>query len=310
MMLRTLVSGACGIVLLGWLHAPPARAAEPAAAPGLPHAFFAFDNGTGRGVLPPEEQAKMLDELGYAGIGYTGTQGIPQMLAALDARGLKMFSTYVGATIGPDGPAYAAGLPAAIEQLKGRETMIWLTVRGQAADGDQQAVRIVREVGDLAAKAGLKVALYPHVGFFVATVEDSVRIAQKVDRPNVGASFNLCHWLKAGDEANMQRRMEQVLPHLFLVSINGADHEGGWDRLIQTLDRGEFDVYRFVTALHDLGYEGPIGLQCYNVRGDRRDNLQRSIDAWNGFCKKRAEEVRRAEEIGRVEDVRPAEEEE
>ncbi len=38
------------------------------------------------------------------------------------------------------------------------------------------------------------------------------------------------------------------MPYLFVVSINGAD--GGatndmlWDRLIQTLDRGSFDVGR------------------------------------------------------------------
>ena len=46
----------------------------------------------------------MLKELGYAGIGYTGTQRIPEMLAALDAQGLKMFSTYVEACVDPGKP--------------------------------------------------------------------------------------------------------------------------------------------------------------------------------------------------------------
>lgn len=265
--------------------ADPPRSPPPA---GFSNEFFAFDNGTGRGALSPDEQARMLQELGYAGIGYTGAAGIPQMLTALDERDLKMFSIYVGATIGPEGPKYDPGIPTAIEQLKGRDTFIWLTVRGNAPDGDEQAVQVVREIGELADDAGLKVALYPHVGFYVARVEDAVRIAEKVDRPNVGASFNLCHWLKVGDEPNMRARMQQSLPHLMLASINGADHEGGWDRLIQTLDRGEFDVYEFVNALHELGYTGPIGLQCYNVKGDRRENLQRSIAAWRAMCERRA----------------------
>jgi sugar phosphate isomerase/epimerase len=264
-----------------------AEPGDPPSSAGFPNEFFAFDNGTGRGTLSPDEQAQMLKELGYAGIGYTGTAGIPEMLAALDKRGLKMFSIYVGATIGPDGPNYAPGIPAAIEQLKGRDTIIWLTVRGNVPSGDEQAVQVVGDIGDLAAKAGLKVALYPHVGFYVARVEEAVRIAEKVDRPNVGASLNLCHWLQVGDEPNMKTRMEQSLPHLMLASINGADHEGGWDRLIQTLDRGEFDVYDFVNTLHGLGYKGPIGLQCYNVRGDRRDNLRRSIAAWKAMCERR-----------------------
>jgi sugar phosphate isomerase/epimerase len=258
--------------------------------PGFENEFFAFDNGTGRGALSPEQQADMLNELGYAGIGYTGTKDIPRMLAALDKHDLKMFSIYVGALIGPEGPTYDPGLPTAIEQLKGRQTVIWLTVRGRADDSEEQAVRVVGEIGDLAAKAGLRVALYPHVGFYVARVEDAVRVANKVDRPNVGASLNLCHWLKVGDAANMKQRMEQSLPCLFLASINGADHEGGWDRLIQTLDRGEFDVYAFVKTLADLGYKGPIGLQCYNVQGDRRENLTRSMAAWREFCQRRAKE--------------------
>jgi sugar phosphate isomerase/epimerase len=264
--------------------------ADEASGPGFPHPFFAFDNGTGRGVLSPADQAEMLHELGYAGIGYTGTKGIPEMLAALDKHDLKMFSIYVGAVIGPEGPTYDSGIPAAIEQLKGRGTIIWLTVRGRADNGEEQAVQVVREIGDLAAKANLRVALYPHVGFYVARVEDAVRIVERVDRPNVGASFNLCHWLQVGDEPNMKQRVEQSLPHLFLVSINGADHEGGWDRLIQTLDRGEFDVYAFVKTLDQLGYKGPIGLQCYSVKGDRRENLRRSVGAWRAFCQRRAKE--------------------
>jgi sugar phosphate isomerase/epimerase len=244
-------------------------------------------------VLSPDQQAQMLKDLGYAGIGYTGTKNIPAMLAALDRHGLKMFSTYVGAVLGPDGPTYDPGLAEAIEQLKGRPTVIWLTVRGKAENGHEQAVAVVREIGDLAARAGLKVALYPHVGFHVARVEDALRIAKDVDRPNVGVSLNLCHWLKVGDEANMKLRIEQSLPHLMLVSINGADHEGGWDRLIQTLDRGEFDVYAFVKTLHEMGYEGPIGLQCYNVPGDRRENLTRSMAAWKAFCRRRAGEQKK-----------------
>ena len=93
-----------------------------------PGPFFAFDNGTGRGSVPLEEQAKLLAELGYAGIGYTGCDQIPEMLQALDKYNLRMFSTYVGAQVGEKGPSYDPGLPAAIQALKGRDTLIWLTV--------------------------------------------------------------------------------------------------------------------------------------------------------------------------------------
>ena len=265
-------------------------AAEPATQPVLNNPFFAFDNGTGRGELSADEQATMLKELGYAGIGYTGTGNIPEMLAALDRQGLKMYSTYVWARIGPDGPSYDPGLPEAIKQFKGRNTLIWLTIQGNARDGDAQAVKVVREIGDMAKESGLRVALYPHLGFHVSTVEDGIRIAKKVDRKNVGTSLNLCHWLKEGDEPGMERLIEAAMPHLFVVSINGADHQGGWDRLIRPLDQGEFDVYRFLKALKKHGYGGPIGLQCYAVKGDKRENLTRSIGAWQKFQQRMAAE--------------------
>jgi sugar phosphate isomerase/epimerase len=260
-----------------------------AAAQGLSNPFFAFDNGTGRDQkVPFEAQAKMLKDLGYAGIGFTGTQRIPEMLAALDANGLKMFNTYVGACVNPGRPPYDPGLKMAIHQLKGRDTVIWLYVTGgkpSSSAADDRAVAIVREIADMAAESGLRVALYPHTGLYVARVEDAVRLVKKVDRKNVGATFNLCHFLKTDNEKNLETRLKEVMPYLFVVSINGAD--GGatndmlWDRLIQTLDRGSFDVGRVLKTLKQLHYTGPIGLQCYAVRGDVRENLQRSIDAWH-----------------------------
>ena len=209
-----------------------AWSAAGAAAQALSNPFFAFDNGTGRDQnVPFEAQAKMLKELGYAGIGFTGTQRIPEMLAALDANGLKMFNTYVGACVNPGRPPYDPGLKTAIHQLKGRDTVIWLYVTGgkpSSSAADDRAVAIVREIADMAAESGLRVALYPHTGLYVARVEDAVRLVKKVDRKNVGATFNLCHFLKTDSEKNLETRLKEVMPYLFVVSINGAD--GGADQ--------------------------------------------------------------------------------
>ncbi|MCD4726256.1 MAG: sugar phosphate isomerase/epimerase, partial [Pirellulales bacterium] len=99
-----------------------------------------------------------------------------------------------------------------------------------------------------------------------------------------GASFNLCHFLKLDDEKNLERRIQESMPYLFVVSINGADggqtNQMDWGRLIQTLDRGSFDVGRVLKILGRLGYSGPIGLQCYAIPGDPYENLKRSMQAW------------------------------
>ena len=253
--------------------------------------FFAFDNGVGRDDgWSPERQASVLAELGYQGIGYSGTKNIPAVLKALEARRLKLFSIYVGATVEPGKPPYDPSLREAIQQLSGRDTVIWLTIVGappSSTSRDEQAVQILREIGEIAAKAGLRVAMYPHAGNYVATVQDAVRLARKVYRPNVGVSFNLCHFLKLDEEKNLPRRLEEAMPYLYLVSINGADRgetrQMDWNRLIQTLDRGSFNVYGLLTMLKRLGYHGPIGLQCYAIPGEPRENLNRSMRAWKDF---------------------------
>jgi sugar phosphate isomerase/epimerase len=260
------------------------------AASPLTNPFFPFDNGTGRDQhVPLDDQAELVKRTDYAGLGFTGTQHIPEMLQALESRGLKMFTIYVAARI-DDEPGYDPGLPEAIRQLQGHGTVIMLTVNGSAPDGDARATSEVREIADMAAASGLRVALYPHIGMYVGRVEDALRVVKNVDRPNVGVAFNLAHFLAAKDEPNLDVRLRDALPHLFMVSINGADHEGGWDRLIQPLDRGEFDVYALLQKLVTLGYHGPIGLQCYQVPGDREENLNRSKAVWRKFIARMAEE--------------------
>ena len=53
-----------------------------------------------------------------------------------------------------------------------------------------------------------------------------------------------------------------------------------WSRLIQPLDSGTYDVGVLLKMLKELGYAGPIGLQGYAVKGDSKENLKRSIQAW------------------------------
>jgi sugar phosphate isomerase/epimerase len=250
----------------------------------LANPFFAFDNGTGRDQKASlEEQAELVKRTGYAGLGYTGALRVPEMLKALESRGLKLFSIYVAVRVDGDKPSYDAALPEAIRQLKGHGTVIWLIVQGASPDGEERAVRMVREVADMAAESGLRVVLYPHIGFYVGRIEDALRIRKLADRPNVGVTFNLTHFLAVKDEPNLDQRLREALPYLEMVSINGAEHEGGWDRLIQPLDRGEFDVFGLLKKLVAAGYKGPIGLQCYQVPGDIEDNLKRSMAAWRKF---------------------------
>lgn len=56
-----------------------------ATAAAMANPFFTFDNGLGK--KSPAEQAALLKELGYDGIGYTGTGNFAARKKALMSRG-------------------------------------------------------------------------------------------------------------------------------------------------------------------------------------------------------------------------------
>ncbi len=261
---------------------------------GLTNPFFAMDTATKDAEhQSAESQAAMVKELGYAGMA-CDVGATPEILKAVEANGLKLFAVYAGASIDPNQPKYDPRLKDAIKSLKGRDTFIWLFITGgkpSSPDGDPRAVEIVREVADMATESGLRVALYPHTDFWLERVEDAVRVAKKAERKNVGVTFNLCHWLKVDREENMKPLTELAMPYLYLVTINGADSGGkDWSTLIQTLDRGTFDIFNFLKTLKESGYTGPVGFQGYGIKGDAHDNLKRTMEAWRRLSTRLAAE--------------------
>jgi sugar phosphate isomerase/epimerase len=132
-------------------------------------------------------------------------------------------------------------------------------------------------------------------------VPHAIELVKAVDRPNVGLTFNLPHWLaltRPQDEASLGPLLERARPHLYAVSVNGAtnfedksDRGALWKgRLIQPLGRGTFDVYGLLKRLVDGGFTGPVGLQCYGIEGDKAEILAESMRAWKGYQERHARE--------------------
>lgn len=252
----------------------------------LANPFFAMDTGTrDERHSDAASQAAMLDALGFDGIGFSGFAQVPEMLAELDPLGLEMFTVYINTDLETELQAHDMANKERIRAIEGRNAIAWLTISSKtyalsSENGDAQAVNLIREMADVAAEVGMRIALYPHTGCWLETVEDAVRLVKKVDRPNVGATFNLCHWLKVSKGQDLRETLEAATPYLFVVTINGADPGDNWDKLIQTLDQGSVDVGEVLAILDELGYEGPIGLQGYGIKGDVHENLKRSMSAW------------------------------
>ena len=271
-LLRQLPAFALASLLTSW-------AAPATTDAGRANPFFAFDNGVGRGDgWSPEKQAVTLARLGYAGIGYTGLDDLATRQAAFQTASLRIFSVYVAADVAKT-PAFDPRLPESFPQLAATGTDVWLTLPGKSSN-DERAVAIVRELAEAAARHGVRIVLYPHTGFFVATAEDALRVVRQVNRPNVGLTFNLAHELAAGHAGRLALIIKAIAPHLMLVSVNGADPSGGWEQFIRPLDEGSLDVAAVLRHLDAAGYRGPMGLQCYNIKGEPDTLLLRSIAAW------------------------------
>jgi sugar phosphate isomerase/epimerase len=279
---------------LATFHFPAAEDNAPAVSDRTRPAFFAFcmDTHDSR-KRSLEDQAALLKELGYAGAGHLWLDDLAQRLETLDRHGLKLFQVYLRVNIAPDATPYDPRLKEGLALMKGRDVMLALLIRGGPPSdpaGDDRAVELVREIADLADGAGLRVVLYPHAECWLERVEDGLRVVQEVERPNVGVMFNLCHWLKVDNEDNLKPLLTSAMPHLFAVSIQGADRateiRAGTGNWIQPLDSGSFDVGALLDMLESLDYRGPIGLQCYGIPGDARDHLTRSMAAWRLLTEK------------------------
>ena len=278
---RVFAAAIACLVTQQFTFADEASAARPA--------FFAFCMDTHDSQKRSlEQQAALLEELGYDGAGHLWLDNLEERIKTLDAHGLRLFQVYLQVNIAADANSpYDPRLKESLPLLRGRKTMLALLMSGAAPSDpalDERAVALVQEIADMANEAGVRVALYPHSGNWLEHVEDGLRIVQKAKRPNVGVMFNLCHWLKVDDEKNLKPLLTSAMPHLFAVSIHGADRaeeiHAGTGNWIQPLGNGSFDVGALLDTLRELGYQGPVGLQCYGIPGDARDHLTKSITAW------------------------------
>ena len=254
-----------------------------------PFPFFAMDtvfHGNPKGAILDVTKTN-----GFDGVG--GTLGNPDDVKAsardCEKRGLKLFAVYSGATLMRDKLTVQQSAFELLPKLKDSGTIIWLHIDGgtnfprSSADGDEIAVPALREFADAAASNGLRVAIYPHVGNWTERVQDAVRVAKKVDRENLGATFNLCHCLMIGDEEKIPQLLADAAPKLFVVTICGADTGAGktsWSRLIQPLDQGSYDCGIILRKLRELNWHGPIGAQAYGIKLPTEEILAHGGTGW------------------------------
>lgn len=259
--------------------------------------FFCFEDAF---LLSPgytfDSKAKLLKDLGFDGIELEGLDNADDKLRILDGYKLRIYMVYIQIDIDKEQP-YDVRLHDFIKKVKDKGVTLWLHIHSEKygpsdPSGDAICVPVLQKLADFANIYNVRIALYPHSTFWLEKVGDGVRLTQKIDRKNVGAVFNLCHYLKTDDRNSLEKSLTESIPYLSAVSINGADDgetkNMDWSRLIQPLGRGSFNVMTILRILRDNNYAGPVGLQCYNIKGDPSEFLKISGESWQQFIKELA----------------------
>ena len=225
-----------------------------------------------------------LKALGYEGceIPFVTGEALTNRIRAADEAQMVITKTYITHDLRKPFPVEK--LEAFMAALKGRNTVIELALSGYpagAAEGVEPTVQLLKDLGTRAAAYQLRLAVYNHINTFCESVPFTLELINKVNLPNVGYAFIVCHWLHLEGTKDYRPLLKANPKKLFMVGTNGAHVElKGWNNLICPLDVGNFDNAQLLQTLAEINYTGAVGLQCYGIKLPEADHLKRSMETW------------------------------
>ena len=252
-----------------------------------------------------DKQVELLKKSGFDGVEINQAESFDGMKAALDK--YDMTGSYFYVKLKLEEPYMDARLKEYIGRLKGSKTIIAPYIvseskrfQSSSHDADTLVVRLVKELAGWADEAGLQVAIYPHYRFYVERTDHALALVKQINRRNTGMTFNLCHWLATASEQErslLKTHLKELKPYLKMITISGANNvitqqKNAWDDYILPLGTGTFDTYGLLKyVVKDLKFKGPVGVQCYNIKGDKLLLIQNTMTAWKDY-KTRLETVK------------------
>ena len=238
----------------------------------------------------PKLHVKLLKERGYGGIMLSlkddpgRWKNLPAYLAAMKEHGTRL--TAIHARFYIEDGTYPQVIKDNLPLLKGTKVILIPSV-GSRTKMDRKdpeavamAVKILREMSDDAKKYDLGgIAPYMHIGNWIETIDDNVRIAKAVNRRNVGVMFHLHHWQAVGGREITKLRADllNAKPYLMIVVIQGTDQNKATHKI---LGEGDYDMVPLVKTLREMDYRGPLGTMGYTQKGDIPAKLTRAYIAW------------------------------
>lgn len=245
----------------------------------------------------PSEQIGFCQKAGFGAMGIVG----------MDSATISRFAGHPDVVSGrfrilstlwwfdPSKPVNTMRLDAVLRDASRMNMAIWLVGAGTNRS-DSAMSAMLESIASVAAMCKAKkvqLVLYPHKGCMFETAEQALVVRDSLAArgfPEVGISMHLAHELLAGNRGRLGEIATEVVAHLSLVTINGADDRdptgrgGDWGAFFKPLYRGSFDPGVFLQALADAGYHGPVQLHTWSMKSpaalDYDRHLELSLEKW------------------------------
>ncbi len=132
-----------------------------------------------------------------------------------------------------------------------------------------QFISIAQKVSEQATKYGIELALENlnrKETNFINTLQEAWKVAQAVNRPNFRLCADIYHMLMEGEPAQVIQQAGNYIVHVDIAENTTRTPPG----------TNTQDFTNYVKALHNIGYSGPIVMEC------RWENLMKqATSSWN-----------------------------
>jgi len=141
---------------------------------------------------------------------------------------------------------------AAAEKLG--SPLVVMTGRPRTAGGLDATIAGIKALLPRIQHSPVRLALEPHDGSQIQSIEDYQAIFEQIESPQVGITLDSGHFQSAGVD---WKRLIQLYPER-IYNVHVTDHLG---KQSVPLGCGEIDLRGYIEALHAIGYDGALAVE-------------------------------------------------
>jgi len=135
-----------------------------------------------------------------------------------------------------------------------------------------EAINRVRQMGELAAGAGVVMAVETHPEF-AHNAQVALETMRDVDHPNVRLNYDTGNIYFYNQAVDAVAELEKVLPYVAAVHLK--DTSGGYHAWnFPALGKGVVDFPAIFAMLNSRGFTGPFTMELEGVEGEQLDEAQ------------------------------------